>query len=409
MSIKYLAFFICVLILNINIFQISSFEIKNKNNNKNQNKNKKLSNNNKKNINSNLEKKLDNYTEIWKELFNTQRDSSCKSDNLQSKINKKIKKELSSHGHKSKKGKFAWVKQWGYGKTAYLFDYLDSVLLEDVIKEFNKVYKDMFAINNADTSDYKDPFDIKKLMGTDEKKKEYYIKKMEKINQNYEPKIYEVSVNAVQIHTAMPIWKWEIDVGLKDYAVSFIKKFDMNGDGRLNPRELILGTLEHNNHILGSAECTHCMEGVVGKIDAIFQYLDCDNDGKIISEDIYANLPQIKRSTSLFDIFAVGKSEGIRTDAVNDFILKNSKIEKGALNMKEFRKGILYGIWDRQTDYFKIHDGAERSMKNLRWSKEKIDLKGIKLLKEIKKKEQIRKNMLMKLRSEQNKKILSIK
>jgi hypothetical protein len=418
MSIKYLALLISVLILNINIqlHQTSKLETRNKNKNKknsnNNMSNKAMSNTstNKNNLHSRLKRKQEDYKEIWERLFHKQRDNTCKADAIKAKVNKKIEKSLSSHSHKSKKGKFAWVKQWGFEKVAYFFDFLDPVLLKPVLTEFKKVYDDMFAMSNKDTDKYKDPFDIKKQMRTFKKEKKFYKKNMKKINSNYEPKIYEVSVNAVQIHNAMPLWKWEIDVGLRDYAVTFIKKYDINGDGRLNPRELILGALEHNKHLLGSGQCTHCMEGVISKLEAIFKYLDCDNDGKIKSEDIYANLPLIKRPTTRYDIFAIGKNEGIRTDAVNDFILKNSKMEMGALNKKEFIHGILYGIWDRQTDFFKILDGSERSIRHLRWKSEKtIDVKALKVLEEIKKKEKMNKKILKEIRSGKYKKILAIK
>jgi len=380
MSIKFLALFISVLILNT--YLTSCLELKNKaqkeaNNNKNEEKSTEK---------STIEtKKPESYEKIWQELFHSQRGGACKSDKLKAKLKKKLADASQNNGQKAKKGKFAWVKEWGYGKTAYFLDFLDPVLLEDVLGEFKKIYKDMFAMSSKDTKKYKDPFDMKKLMGTDKKMMKKFAKNLKKINKNYEPKIYKVSVNAVQIHTAMPKWKWSIDVGLKDYAVTFLKKYDMNGDGRLNPRELILGALEHNKHLFGTGICTHCMEGVTDKIDAIFQYLDCDNDGKITSEDLWNNLPKIKRSSTKYDIFALAKNEGIRLDAINDFILKNNVITIGALNKIEFRNGIIYGIWDRQTDFFSIIDGDKKSLKHLRWSSGRtVDTKAFQTLKEIK-------------------------
>jgi hypothetical protein len=334
---------------------------------------------------SNLKREKESYSKIWNELFHSERGTACKSDLLRAKLRKKLEDALrENNGQKAKSGKFSWVKDWGYGRTAYFLDYLDPVLLDDVLGEFNKIYKDMFAMSNVDTKEYKDPFDLKKLMGTDTKAAGQYAKDLKKLNKNYEPKIFEISVNAVQIHEAMKKWNWEIDLGLKDYAVTFIKKYDMNGDGRLNPRELILGALEHNKHLMGTNSCTHCFEGIVDKIDAIFKYLDCDNDGKIGSEDLYSNLKKIKRSSSNYDIFALGFKEGVRVDAINDFILKNNKFQIGALNKNEFRSGILYGIWDRQTDYYSIMEGNERSHKDLRWSDEgEVDTKAFEKLKEI--------------------------
>lgn len=389
MTIKFLALYFCVLILSN--YLTSCAEL-NKKSEEESSKNK-LKVNSKKI--SNLKPKKDDFSKIWQQLFHSQRGSACKSDLLKAKLKAKLAEELkNNNSQKSKKGKFSWVKDWGYGRNAYFLDYLDPVLLSDVLGEFNKIYKDMFALSSKDTKDYKDPFNLQKLMekktGGDSKAKGAYAKDLKKLNKNYEPKIFDISVNAVQIHDAMKLWNWDIDVGLKDYAVTFIKKYDFNGDGRLNPRELIIGALEHNKHYWGTTVCTHNFENVIDKIDAIFTYLDCDNDGKIGSEDIYANLKKIKRSSSKYDIFAIGFKDGVRTDAINDFILKNNKFEIGSLNKNEFRNGILYGIWDRQTDYYKIlaNDDNSRSQKDLRWSDgNTVDTKAFNLLKKIKKNE----------------------
>jgi hypothetical protein len=367
--------FICVLFLNLNILFSSEA--------KSQSQSDKVQTvSNKNTLQSN---RKETYQKIWQELFHSQRGSNCKSDKTAAKLKKKLAKDSKKAlGEKSKKGKFDWVEEWGYGKAAYFFDFIDSVLKEDVLAEFKKIYKDMFAMSNKDTPDYKDIFDITKLISKDKFSKKF-ASNLKKVNKNYEPKIYSISVNTVQIHKAMPLWKWEIDVGLKDYAVTFVKKYDMNGDGRLNPRELILGALELNKHMFGSGICTHCMEGVVEKIDAMFLYLDCDNDGLITSEDLWKNLPLLKRSTSKYNIFALEKKEGIRTDAINDFILKNNKMTKGALNKVEFRNGILYGIWDRQTDYYKILDDDSKSLRKLRWKTDgTLDIKAFNTLRKMK-------------------------
>lgn len=326
------------------------------------------------------------FSKIWQQLFHSQRGGACKSDKIKAKLKMKLKHALKPpHAQKAKKAHFEWLKEWGYGKAAYFLDFVDPVLKKDVLAEFKKIYKDMMAISNKDSKQYKDMLDFKKLLGGDKAMIKKFGKNLKKLNKNYEPKIYKKSVNTVQVHTAMPKWKWEIDKGKKDFALSFVKKYDMNGDGRLNPRELILAALEHNKHLLGTHSCNHCFEGVIDKIDAMFQYLDCDHDGKITAEDLWIGLPKMKRSTSKYNIFAIGRKEGVRTDAINDFILKNNKMSIGALNRNEFRHGILYGIWDRQTDYYKIIDGDEKTLKQYRWSSGRtVDSKAFQRLKEIK-------------------------
>lgn len=377
-SIRSLALFICVLMLNL--YTISTLELKNQEKSKLRNKKSEIES-----TEQMATGKPEPYKKIWKTLFHSDRGGACKSDKIAAKIAKKLKHATKAHAQKAKKGKFGWLKQWGYGKTAYFLDFLDPVLLTDVLGEFKKIYKDMMAMSQKDTAKYKDKLDFRKLLKGDKAMIKKFGKNLKKLNKNYEPEIFKASVNTVQVHTAMPKWKWAIDVGRKDYAMHLVKKYDMNGDGRLNPRELILAALEHNKHLFGTGVCNHCMEGVVGKIDAMFQYLDCDNDGMLGSHDLWDTLPKLKRSTSKYNIFALAKDKGIRTDAINDFILKNNKIQIGALNKLEFRHGILYGIWDRQTDFQHIIEGDDITLKKYRWSSGRtVDTKAFQRLKAIK-------------------------
>jgi len=92
-----------------------------------------------------------------------------------------------------------------------------------------------------------------------------------------------------------------------------------------------------------------------------------DNDGLLSAEEMWKNLAGMKRNTEKWNIFSFGNDENIRTAAVNDFILKNMKIKNGKLTRKEFRTGILLGIWDRQTEKTQIISDDSRNMKNLRW------------------------------------------
>jgi len=96
----------------------------------------------------------------------------------------------------------------------------------------------------------------------------------------------------------------------------------MNYDGRLNPREFILGSLHNNIQTVGSPLCDHCFFDISKNIDAIFLYLDCNNDGLLTAEEIWTNLPKMKRNTEKYNIFSFGNDENIRTAAINDFVLK---------------------------------------------------------------------------------------
>merc|ERR1712160_226945 len=120
---------------------------------------------------NNVQMKPEPYKKIWQKLFHAQRGGACKSDKIAAKLKAKLAAAGKSQGQKGKKGKFAWVKEWGYGSTAYFLDYLDSVLMKEVLGEFKKIYKDMFAMKSKDTPKYKDALDMKKLIGKTKNKK----------------------------------------------------------------------------------------------------------------------------------------------------------------------------------------------------------------------------------------------
>jgi len=193
------------------------------------------------------------------------------------------------------------------------------------------------------------------------------IKILKRFTQNYDAASYDASVNIVQIQAAIKKWKWQVNPGDPTYFERFVKKYDMNYDGRLNPREFILASLYNNKQTVGSSLCEKCYFEVGKMLDAIFLYLDCDNNGLLSSEEIWGNLPNIKRKTTKWNMFSFGNDQSIRTAAINDFILKNSKVKDGFITRSEFRVGILLGFWDRQTETNKVLKGEERTLKRLRW------------------------------------------
>jgi hypothetical protein len=304
---------------------------------------------------------------MWANLFTVPRTSTCRKTNLINRIKKQLEEEGLLPGQRAKKNKFWWVKQWGYGPAAYFFDYLDPVLREPVTNEFQALIKDLKDLP-AEASDFSDPYDFKKLISQDNSNlSKKLLKQIQRFTKNYDASVYDVSANTVQVRSAIRKWKWAVNPGDPSVYQRFVMKYDMNFDGRLNPREMILGSLYNNQQTVGSSLCQHCFFEVGKTIDALFLYLDCDNDGLISAEEIWNNLPSLKRDTQKWNIFSFGNDENIRTAAVNDFILKNMKIKNGKITRNEFRVGILLGIWDRQTEKTQIVTDDTTNMKNLRW------------------------------------------
>jgi len=305
---------------------------------------------------------------FWSDLFTGSRQSSCAAANAKKKAIAQIvaeNKNFRTQGKKEMKTKFAWVKNWGYNDAAYFFDFIDPVLKEEVVHSFEKVYKDLHSLPNQDTADYKDLFDINKLMDSKERNAKTNLKHL---NKNYDPAVYEISINTVQLNKAMKEWNWFIDPSLKDYAFDFVNKYDVDGDGRLNPRELILGIITHNKNFIGSGVCQNCFNEIAKKLDAMFIFLDCNLDGALNAEDLWNNLPKLVRTDNRWNIFGLNNNDNIRTSAINDFCLKNGNAKQGSVTKDEFRTGILLGYWDRQTSTGNIIKDDSRNLKSLRWN-----------------------------------------
>jgi hypothetical protein len=315
---------------------------------------------------------------FWKDLFSGSREGTCKKANAKKiAIAKAVAKgKAKERGRKAEKTKLPWVRKWGYGDAAYLFDFLDPVFQKSIVDSMKESYDTLKSISKEDTDDYKDVFDIRKLIQESPRSKNKKHKKktdLKKLNKNYDPKIYENSINTVQLNKAMKDWGWFITPGLKDYAFDLVSKYDVDGDGRLNPREMILANIYENKDIVSKGKCMYCLAEVARKLDAMFIFMDCNNKGALSVEDLWKKLPKLVRPDNRWNIFGIKTIDNIRTSALNDFCLKNGQAKQGFITKKEFRTGILLGYWDRQTNRKEIIKDDSRNMKKLRW-----DQRGIK-------------------------------
>jgi len=309
--------------------------------------------------------------QLWDSLFIKKRGEDCLGDNiLRIQLRKLgISDDISIVRNKPVKGKFYWIKHWGYDQAAYFFDFLDPVLLPLILKDFNSIWDTFKSYSPEDTTEYKDPYNLKRELpkNLNDEARDRITREMIDFNKRLDKTIYNLSLNANQINFGIKKNNWAFEKSDMDYAKSFIQSFDMNGDGRLSPREFLLGSIWHNKKILSSDDCTLCYDKLVDKLDGIFRYIDCNHDGIISSKDIHKHIQLLRRDTRKWNYFSLANHATIRTAVANDFVLKNMASVKGMLNKQEFRLGILLGFWDRQTDDYRVIDDDSKSMKSLRW------------------------------------------
>lgn len=318
-----------------------------------------------------VQSKDDNY--LWTQLFTSQRQQSCVNSKINSSV--KINNQQSIDGSITSKSSGSikqFIKKWGYGAVAYLIDYLDAVLLKDMITDFSKIFDELRSVSSISTG-YKDPYDIMlNSRGSTEED-------LKLANPNYVKEIFENSINAIQLNAVMKKWGWNIGE-VSDYAKEFVSKFDINTDGRLNAREMILGIIVQ--HQDSANLCYNCLLLLKKKLSVIFREMDCLNKGYLSSEEIWSKLPDLNRKNEVrWNLFSIENNNNIRTASINDFILKNGDSKQGIVTESQFVSGILLAFWDRQTSQLGIISNDSQSLKSLRWSddgmKDKLAYQGM--------------------------------
>jgi len=114
------------------------------------------------------------------------------------------------------------------------------------------------------------------------------------------------------------------------------ENFDNNGDHFLNYQELILWMVETTAKSITPLKCNHCLMNSRKKLKILFDYMDCDKNGFIDSEDMWNGWSEMKT----FELFT--------TASTNDLLLKSDINGDARLSPQEFIEGVLHGYWERQ-------------------------------------------------------------
>jgi len=264
----------------------------------------------------------------------------------------------------------------GWGPSAYLFDFLDDVLMREVVGAFKRIYNE--AIKIKPEVNYKDPYTLENMTQSSGSEDEL-LAKISSLMRNgegkstFDVKTWKASVSVAQVNKILSEWKWYADKRLSDPAKSLVDRFDFNGDGRLSPKEFVIMMIRNNKNIAVENQCINCLSEIIkNTIDPIFLYLDCNSSNQINAENIWTNLQKLKRSTpNAFNFYKCDYHGGsFRTSAINDFIIKAKNTMDGYITKFEFRLAILQGYWSRHVDDLGIHENCAFNMKNLRWSED---------------------------------------
>lgn len=317
-----------------------------------------------------------NMTAIFSSLFNdpTRKDVECPCEEKSEEEEEEIDDSEGAEGRvfniPKKKKNYYEKKKIGEEASAYLFDYLDPVMQNIILEEFDKIYKAAQKIKNDPS--YTDPYQLSSILNLPpETPTAELLSKMKALVPTFDAAIWQNSISVAQIHSIITEWGWNYDPSKPDPAKFLVDKYDYNGDGRLNPKEFIIAMIRYNKKIIGTPEtCKNCMENIVEtKIDPIFMYLDCTGGNLVNAEQIWNTLKKLKRPVVGYDYYKCTLEGGkYRTSAINDFVLKSHKTVEGRLDKEEFRLGILQGYWDRHVTENGIDKTDERNLKKFRWA-----------------------------------------
>lgn len=257
----------------------------------------------------------------------------------------------------------------GLGLSSYFFDYIDSILQKDIVKEFKSVFE--MALVIGEQENVVDVYDLKLLSASNIEKKLNLDKSSEikTILQNYDELVYKKSINLKQLAKIMIDWNWNVvkpnlKVPLEKYVLD---KFDFNGDGRLNIHEFTIANIIMN---INNFNCLNCYENTKKKLlYPMFTYLDCTGNGRINAETIWSSFKYLKKSNSeeanIYNCLVSEKP--LHTVSINDFVLRSAVKYIGVLDIKEFTTGILVGYANRQLNGHEADEKNLLNQKSLRW------------------------------------------
>jgi hypothetical protein len=255
--------------------------------------------------------------------------------------------------------------------SAYLFDWIDGFLMEDVVKEFKKIVDESKKIAQdplcEDVYSTVNQIEAYKSMGkgqeinisvTDDADKEKkLLEHLAKLNPNVIESEFQSSINICQMSAMIKTWKWQRDDDVVKWQKKLLDAFDFNGDGRLNAEETLTLAIIYNytKGTLGEPQGENTFNSVCKeKVDGIFNFADCNGDGYVSAEELWHTFKYLKKAKDQdkYNMYKCDAYVPMTTEynsgAINDLILKNNIVSEGLLNNEEFRVGILLGFLERQ-------------------------------------------------------------
>lgn len=315
--------------------------------------------------------------ELWGRIFQSTTQPQCRDEHIRQRLNTTVIPKERNRLHKNfpipREDLYSKL-NIGFGPSAYLFDFLDPLLLKPIIIEFNEIWKDFKtgSVDDPKLKNYTDPYSLEAILVDNLAAKptqEQLLSKFEKAMPSLKVPLWKDSINCIQLNAGIHRNKWFTFPGVADPGRRLMDRFDFDGDGRLNRYEFIIAMIMNNKSLFGQKICNKCMEKAISEfIDPIYLYMDCDNDSNLLPEEMWKTLSHLKRPVDGYNFYECSaRDDNPRTACVNDLVLKGNRSAAGTLSRDEFRLAILIGYWNRQIYPDKIIEDNKKNMKDMRW------------------------------------------
>lgn len=334
-----------------------------------------------------IKTKID-YTAQWAQIFTStaQPPQLCNTpDVLNNTKAQEDPTDDSSSGRTPKPKPNPYATEHGFGQSGYLFDFWDDTFQADITGLFNALWTQAKAIVPADPSVFLEPYALDNLVyiysqgaagiqnSTAATPSPDSLTQITKYIQGFNQTTWTNSISVAQVYNILSQWGWSQGTFVSEPARRMVDRYDFDGDGRLNQNEFILFSILNNQNIWTNPSCMNCYSPIFqSKIDPLFAFLDCDQDGLVSSENMWIGLQNLKRNNvNAYNMYTCqmpsALNKGFRTTSPNDFVLKNTKQADGFVNQNEFRSGILLGYWNRQVSTSQIFTDDTMNLKSSRW------------------------------------------
>ncbi len=143
------------------------------------------------------------------------------------------------------------------------------------------------------------------------------------------------SLSAEALRDKLPDFHWDMSDDPLSTAKLVLKQHDVNENGSLNFKEFSWYAIKETSPYNKDFKCQSCLENIRKELHEFFDFIDCNSNGSISSEELYRALNKLEAK------------KAADSRETNDFVLKADPRKKGFLKRVDFLQAVLKGLWEQ--------------------------------------------------------------